>query len=326
MNIRSGRSVILLGVFLICLLPACGPTAAETPEALTLKVSWTFREGDYTLLVADALGYFEEHGLQVEPLLYEPSGRALPDLASAEIEGSLLSMGELILASNSSDLRAIMAYDSGPLYSIVASPAIASAADLVGKRVGVNIHTSGGMFALFILDRVLPTARQVQFIEMSPEQVVQSIPERVEAGLVWEPFTSRALEAGNHVLYTSEEYPALVPGLIVFRRAVVDQHPEAIRAFLLAWNAAVTYRQSNPQEALALISQATGLPASQLGITGKDKLYTISDNLALFSDPDAGDPSSIYYVADFNLNYIMGLGDITNLPDLDSILDPSFLR
>jgi NitT/TauT family transport system substrate-binding protein len=177
-----------------------------------------------------------------------------------------------------------------------------------------------------MLDKLLPSTADVQMVEMSAEQVVQGIPEHADAGLVWEPYTTQALQQGDQLLFTSDDYPALVPGLIVFRGAVVRQHPDQIRAFLLAWNDAVTYRLNRAPEAMELIARITGLPRTQLGITGRDQLYTIDDNRALFADETGDDPSSIYYVANINLNYIIGLGDITTPPELAAILDPSFLR
>jgi NitT/TauT family transport system substrate-binding protein len=316
----------LSGLLLACLLAACAPAVPTESPAPPFRVAWTLREGDYTLLIAQEMGYFEDHGVQVEPVLYDTSLHAIPDISGAEIEGGLMSVGELILASSVSDLKAVLVYDSGPIYSVVASPDIATVADLRGRRLGVNLHTSSGMFLTYMLDRLLPSAGQVQMVEMSPEQVVAGIPDQVDAGLVWEPFTTQALQQGDKILFTSDTYSALVPGMIVFRGPVARQYPDQIRAFLLAWNDAVNYRTSHAPEAMELIAKVTGLPRTQLGISGRDTLYTIDDNVGLFADPAGNDPTSIYYVANFNLNYVIGLGDITTPPDIEAILDPSFLR
>ena len=104
------------------------------------------------------------------------------------------------------------------------------------------------------------------------------------------------------------------------------ERPNDIRAFIQAWNEAVEYRIDNPQEALEIISQATGMSEDELKIDEGETLYSIEDNLRFFEDPSGIDETSIYYIANFNLNYIIGLGDITRPPDLTTILDPSFLE
>ncbi len=43
------------------------------------------------------------------------------------------------------------------------------------------------------------TANDVTYVEMSPDQVSQSIPGQIDAGLVWEPYTSQALKQGKVV-------------------------------------------------------------------------------------------------------------------------------
>lgn len=321
------RSVLveLITLCAVCLLAACSG-GVPAPEHPPLKVAWAHRTGDYTLVLAQQMGFFEQFGIEVEPIEYSVFSRAIPDIAGAKLDGGLLTIGEAILATNATDIKGVMVYDSGGIYSVVASPEVASIASLRGKRIGVNLHTSSEMYVSYMLERALLNSRDVFFIEMSPEQVAQGIPDQVDAGVVWEPYTTEALRQGNKLLYSSDRYSTLIPNLIVFRRAVVEQRPDDIRAFLLAWDAAVKYRLQYPQESLLLISQATGLPVNQIMISEDTTLYTLEDNLGLFEDNPGSDAGSIYYIARFNLDFLIVIGDITSPPDLGSILDPSFLK
>jgi NitT/TauT family transport system substrate-binding protein len=161
---------------------------------------------------------------------------------------------------------------------------------------------------------------------MDPQQVLQNIPDQVDAGLVWEPFTSQALQKGEKVVYQSTNYSTLIPKLIAFRTVVVKQRPEDIRAFILAWNDAVNYRISHPQESAVIISKATGLPTSDLNLTSNITIYTIDNNTQLFANNPGTDASSIYFIAEFNRDYLITIGYITNPPDINNMLDPSFLK
>jgi NitT/TauT family transport system substrate-binding protein len=291
-----------------------------------MRVAWTIKEADYTLLVAEKMGYFEKYGLDVEPVFYNATSQAVSDMAGAKIDGGLLTIGDLILASGQTDVKGVMVYDSGAAYSIVASPDIKSVRGLRDKRLGVNLSTSGEMFITYMLSGVSMNTQNIRLFEMAPDQVPQSIPSVIDAGLVWEPYTSEALRAGNVLLYKSDRYSSLIPGLIVFRQAIVEQRPEDIRAFIQAWNEAVDYRTSHPQEVLILIMQETGLTEGELGITGKDKLCTVEDNLALFAENPGKDASSIYYITQFNLDFFIRVGDITKPTDIEILLDPSYLK
>jgi hypothetical protein len=94
----------------------------------------------------------------------------------------------------------------------------------------------------------------------------------------------------------------------------------------LAWNDAVNYRISHPQESAVIISKATGLPTSDLNLTSNITIYTIDNNTQLFANNPGTDASSIYFIAEFNRDYLITIGYITNPPDINNMLDPSFLK
>jgi NitT/TauT family transport system substrate-binding protein len=177
-----------------------------------------------------------------------------------------------------------------------------------------------------MLKSVRMTPNDVIYVEMSPSQVSQNIPGQIDAGFVWEPYITESLQQGKQVVYQNDYISTILPRLVVFRKAIVDQRPKDIRAFILAWDEAVNYRISHPQESLAIITKATGLPASDISLTSNRTLYTISRNVKLFADNPGTDPSSIYFIAGFNRDFLITVGYITNPPDINVLLDPSFLE
>jgi NitT/TauT family transport system substrate-binding protein len=323
---RKNRPALgLLLAFIICFSAACaGAEPASAPASL--KVGWTLWQGDYTLLIANQMGFFKDHGVKVEPVRYDSSTQVSLDLAGAELDGGLLTMSDFLLASNLADIKAIMVSDNGGQYSIVASPDIQSLNGLRGKRIGVNLHTSGELFVVDMLKTKFMTSNDVTFVDMTPDKVSQNIPAQIDAGLVWEPYTTQALKQGKVVVFRSDAISSLIPKMIVFRSSVIDQRPQDMRAFIQAWDEAVQYRSSHPQEALAIISQATGLSSNDIRISGNINLYTIQYNLILFADTTGTDPNSIYTIAGKNRDFLITAGYLTNPPDLNALIDPSFLK
>ena len=219
-----------------------------------------------------------------------------------------------------------MVSENGGRYAIVASSDIQSVGDLRGKRIGLNLNTTSELFVSYMLQGQQMTSNDVTFIEMSPSQVSQNIPGQIDAGLVWEPYLSQALAQGKKLIYQSDYYSTLIPRLIVFQKSVIDQRPADIRAFVLAWDDAVNYRISYTQESLAIISKATGLSPSDLTLTSNRTLLTLNSNIKLFANNPGTDPSSIYFIAKFNRDYLVNMGYMTNLPDINTLLDPSFIK
>jgi NitT/TauT family transport system substrate-binding protein len=322
---KNRIAIRLFFITTICSLVACSG-AASTPAPQPLRVEWTLWQGDYTLLVAKQKGFFDKHGVNVEPIQYDSATRAIPDLAGAKIDGGIFTMGDVILTSTMTDVRGIMVSDNGGIYSVVTSSDIQSVKGLRDKRIGLNLHTSSEMFVSYMLKSVSMNSTNVKFVEMSPDQIAQNIPDQIDAGLVWEPYTTQALQRGEHVVYQSTNYSTLIPKLIVFRTAIIKQRPEDVQAFIQAWNEAVNFRINHPQESTDIISKATGLPADELTLTNSITIFTIDNNKKLFANNPGTDASSIYFIAGFNRDFLVTIGYITNPPDINSLLDPSFLK
>ena len=271
MNKKTSPLGLLL-VFMVCLSASCSG-GSSAPAGKPLKVEWSLWQGDYTLLVANQMGFFKNHGVNVEPVRYESSAQAIPDLAGAKLDGGLFSMSDVLLAASTADLKAVLVSDNGGQFSIVASPDIQSVQALRGKRIGLNLHSSSEMYVSSMLESGRMTSNDVTYVEMSPDQVLKAIPGQVDAGVVWEPYTSQALQQGKNIVYQSAYDSSLIPRLLVFRKALVDQRPNDIRAFILAWEEAVNYRISHPQESLAIISKVTGLSVSNLNLSQEYSIY-----------------------------------------------------
>ena len=322
---KKTSAIGLLLVFMLCLSASCA-SGSSAPASKPLKVEWSLWQGDYTLLVANQLGFFKKHGVNVEPVRYDSSAQAIPDLAGAKLDGGLFPMSDVLLAASMADLKAILVSDNGGQFTIVAAPDIQSVQALRGKRIGLNLHSSSEMYVSSMLESGRMTSNDVIYVEMSPDQVLKAIPGQIDAGMVWEPYTSQALQQGMNIVYQSTYDSSLIPRMVVFRKAVVDQRPNDIRAFILAWEEAVNYRISNPQESLAIISKVTGLPAGNLNLSQEYSIYTIKDNTKLFGNTLGNDPSSIYYIARFNRNFLITMGYITNPPDVGALLDPTHFK
>ncbi len=310
---------------LILVLVGCAGGGPKT-SSTTLRVEWTLWSGDYTLLVASKMGYFKNHGVDVIPVRYDNVSAAIPDMASLRLDGALLTMNDLILGTNLTDIRGVYVSDNGGVLSLVSSLDINNLQGLRGKRIGVNLHTAGELFVSNMLRSVRMTSKDVTYVEMSPTEVPLSIPDVADAGLLWEPYTSQAIKNGIRVLYQSPQNSSLEPRLLAFRAALIEQRPEVIRNFLLAWQEGVDYRNAHPEEFIAIISEMTGLTPEEITLSNDVAIYTMRDNLNLFSENPGKNPTSIYYVAGINRNFLVTNGYLTIPPDIEVLLDPSFLE
>lgn len=309
----------------IIFLSGCSAFSAPEPASRPLKVEWSIWEGDYTLLVAQEKGFFAKHGVAVEPVYYETYSKAIPDLASREIDGGLFALGDLLVLARIADVKAVMVYDSGGSSFLVAQKSLQGMDDLKGKRLGVKVGTFGEMVLDIILRMQGMALHDVTLVDTDPEQVAERLTAgEIDAGYVYAPYDQIAVEQGHQILYSGNDQTIIVPDIVVFHASVVKERPADVRAFTEAWFEARDYRISHPEECTQLISRLAGVTPEDAALSGNLQLYSLQENQRLYGKSGEG-PSAIYRLARANLDFLISRGRVTRLPDLDMLLDPGYL-
>lgn len=324
MSLHRFFRLIVLVLLVFSALAGCAPANTPAPKP-PLRIEWTQWPCDWIILVAQEKGFFEKHGVQVEPVLYEIFDQAMPDLAAEKIDGGLFVAGDLVAIVKNDNLRAVFITDvSDGADQIVASADIATIADLRGKRIGAALGTFGELFVREMLKSGNVSLKDVTLVNLNAEAVLDAIPAQMDAGHTWEPYTSQALANGQHILFTSADTPGLIADLLVFRTKILKERPEDVRAFIAAWLEALEFTRANPDEAAQIIAKQAGLNIEDVSFEG-DKLYNLQDNLAAFSQNPGADTSSIYFTTQLYIDFLISTGNLTSAPDINLMLDASFL-
>jgi NitT/TauT family transport system substrate-binding protein len=135
----------------------------------------------------------------------------------------------------------------------------------------VKIGISQGTIIEYVTDRLL------QAEGFSPDEIqyvaVPKIPDRInllqsgelEAGVMPDPAAALAVMQGASLVLDDRAYPEYGASVISFRKEVIDQHPETVRAFLAAIEQAVVSINSNPAKYASLLSEKQLIPPPLLG-------------------------------------------------------------
>jgi NitT/TauT family transport system substrate-binding protein len=304
------------------LLSAC----AKTPSAVKppLRVAWSLWPGYYPMAIAVEKGFFEKHGVQVEPVFYSSYGEQAPALASGKIDGAAGVLNDMLLDRVAEKVQVVLIADnSDGSDQIVAAPGILSAADIRGKRIGTVKGTFGEFFAHAMLEQkgILPA--EVTFVDVAPEAVPVAISNTIDLGHTYEPYTSQARAKGYTVIFSSAETPGLIVDVFAFRKSVLQERPADAKAFIAAWFEAVQYWQANPAEGNAIIAKATGQKVEEISVEGV-KLFGLAANLKAFKA--GNDTTSVYFTAQKAQQFLIFTGDISIPVKVEEILNASFLQ
>jgi NitT/TauT family transport system substrate-binding protein len=319
---RNLYTKLILFVAIISILMACSPLQMPEQQKEPIRVEFAHWWGDYTLIIAKEKGFFEKHGVDVEPLYYDTLSDTYPDLAAGQIDGALIAMGDIININHNMDMKVVAVSDDGGADSIVANPDINSIEDLKGKTVGVLTGSQYELMVVQMLRSASMSTDDVNVVKVDPEDTVSALnSNQVQAMYTWEPFLSDAISNGNKVLFPAEKM-RLFPDTIVFRKSLVDERPDDIRAFLRAWFEAVDYRLQNPEETRTIVAEYLGIDLEEVQLDSNLKIFTLDDNKAAF---DLQNEASIYETTRITSDYLISIGSVAQQVDPLELLDPTYL-
>lgn len=273
-SIRFTRraAVVAAGVALLIPLAACSAPAEEDGPT-TLRVGIVPVTPWLPVMVAEAEGIFDAHGLNVEITKVQQSpsaaigqqfeiGQATGSDFVQAVNGGL----DQVLISN-------IAYE-GDTTSALMVPAdsdISSLEDFEGARVGVATRSSVMAQSLIYLlheagvDTSTVTLQEMPFPTMSDQLAAG----QVDAIAPVEPFASQAEAAGAVRLLNPTKEAGLdasgggdVPVLFAASsREWAESHPEEVEAWRASLAEAIEFIEANEDEARAILQEFTGLPA-----------------------------------------------------------------
>jgi NitT/TauT family transport system substrate-binding protein len=151
-----------------------------------------------------------------------------------------------------------------PLFRLLAAPesGFKTPSDLAGVSIGVSKNT----IIEYVTDRLL-TASGVKAADISKKSV-PVIPERyqlllqgqLKAATLPDPMAKSALEAGAINILDDSKFPGYSISVLTFSAASLNSKPEAVKAFLQAWDRAAADINTSPESHRDLLLKSIRVP------------------------------------------------------------------
>jgi NitT/TauT family transport system substrate-binding protein len=243
------------------------------------------------MYVAAQEGLFAKHGVNVE---FVPVGAA-PErdqlIAAGQADGMINETLSTFFFNKDTTQVQIVRYalvpaQDSPHFFILASKD--SGITTPERLKDVEIGVSQGTVIEYVTERLLQAAG------LSSEEIktvaVPKIADRmsllasggIQAGVLPDPLAALAVQQGAVIVLDDAQYPQYGFSVISFRKAVIDEHPDAVRAFLAAIEEATALVNANPEQYTTLLSDKKLVPEPLLesykvppfplkGIPGEDE-------------------------------------------------------
>jgi NitT/TauT family transport system substrate-binding protein len=230
------------------LLAALSGCMREPEPALRIGTNvWI---GSEPLYLARELGHLDLGAVQL--VEYPSASEVLRAYRNQAIDGMVISLDELFsLAVDGLQPRAILVVDvSRGADAVVGRRDMRSMQDLRGRPVAVE----SGALGAFVLSRALalngmqPADVKVVHLE-SNEQPGAFERGQIDGAVTFDPYRVQLLRAGATTLFDSTQIPGEIVDLVAVRASALEKQPNAVRALLSGWFAALEYMKLEPKDA-----------------------------------------------------------------------------
>lgn len=217
-------------------------------------------------------GIFAKHKLEVELQSGQGGAAMLPAVSTGTMNFSVGNPLSVLLAkSKGLDMKIVSGYSNSlatgnDINGVVAraDSGIASARDLVGKKVAVNtINAQGDLTIKEVVSKQGGDPGAVQFLELPFQDMAAQLAQgNVDAVWVPEPFLSKLLAEGNKlVTYNNQAALPGLPTMVTFTSGTyAEKNPQVVSDFRAAMTETLALAQSNPDKVRALLPAFMKMP------------------------------------------------------------------
>lgn len=293
-----------------------------------LRVAYNQWAGFSHVFVAQDKGFFKEAGVEVELVPFPGPGDSLAPLVAGHLDVSLTTPDNVILLNATTDAAIGVVYmidTSDGADAVVAKAGIEKAADLKGKTIAVTLGEVNHLLLLKALQSAGLTEDDVTLVNMNPDEAGAAlVAGSVDAGVTWEPWVSKAVEAGGKAIFTSKDAPNILLDVVAVSKATREAKPAAIKALITGLDRGLAFMKDKPEEAHAIAAKWLEVEPADVGaMLDGVKLYTLADNAPLLGTADA--PGGIVEPLTAIASFMKAKGKIEKEPDVKAMVDPSLI-
>jgi NitT/TauT family transport system substrate-binding protein len=272
-------SLLLMTILGSALLGACAPAAAPqtaAAETVTLKMALLPILDAVPVFVAQREGLFAKHNVAVEIIPVGSAPERDQVIAAGQADGMVNEIVSVMLYNRDQLQVQIVRYaqaasQSTAHFYILASPQ-SGITDVSGLK-GVEIGISQGTIIEYLTDRLLQaeglSTADIKSINVPriPDRLNLLLSGELKAAVLPDPFGYLATQQGAVNVLDASKHPEYSNSVLTFRKAVIDEHPEAIRGFLAAVEEAVALINADPTRFSSVLTEQNLVPPTASGFS-----------------------------------------------------------
>lgn len=302
-------------------------TEAGRDASSSITLGYSAWPGWFPLAVTEEAGIFDEVGLDVELTFFADYLASIDAMAAGELDAVTQTLNDTMasLAFGSEQVIVVVNDNSTGNDKIICDESIGSIEDLEGKTVAAEAGVVDHFLLVQGLESVGLTEDDIDFRGVPTDAAAAGFAAgEFDCVGVFAPFWLTALERpGSKELFSSADFPGLIPDHIVASKELVDADPDAVQKLVDAWYLTLEYMEANPDEALEIMARvAETAPEEYEEFAEGTTIFTAEEALAAFEDGE--DTTSLPHTAELINPFLVESGFTEEEAPLEGLFDASF--
>ncbi len=260
-------ALVLAVLMLVAFAAGCGKSEPAKPaqpapaakKAEPILIAYTPWNGYGALFIAAEKGMFKAKGLDVQIQSIEDVGARKQAIVAKRIQGMAASVDVSVAALGQGvPLKFVWAFDASAGADgllVTKASGIKTFADLKGKEIAYHKGSASHLYLSTLLKKNGMKDSDVKSVEMKASEAASALMAgKVPAAVTWEPHITKAAAAGNIILSTTKDTPALIADVLVLHEEFVKNNPDTVQKIVAAMSEATDFIQKNPAEAAKIMS------------------------------------------------------------------------
>jgi NitT/TauT family transport system substrate-binding protein len=286
-----------------------------TAQAEPLRLRYAIWVGYGPLFVAKEKGFFDREGVDVELIELDDHTAAFAAFYAGHVDALAAAMQEAVAFAEPDEepLACVLALDdSRGGDGILATKDIRTIADLAGKSVAYGDRGISQFYVNVLLKEVGLSQADIDFVDLPADKATEAFMlGEVDAAVTWEPYLTQGQSvAHGHLLADSSERPGLLGDCLMTQPSIFNDRKEEFQAIARAWDAAVRYVKTHPDQANQIMARNMGDwledPAVVADMLRGVALYDADRNREYFGTPKQ--PGQIYQTMQYAIDVWSDLG------------------
>jgi NitT/TauT family transport system substrate-binding protein len=301
----------------------------ESTEIDSIKIGYSAWPGWFPLAVAEQAGIFEQVGLDVELVYFADYIASIDAMAAGELDFVTQTLNDTMasVAFGSEQVIVVVNDNSTGNDKIICDGSIGSIEEMAGKTVAAEAGVVDHFLLVQGLESVGMTEDDIDFRGVLTDAAAAGFAAgEFDCVGVFAPFWLTALEReGSAEVFSSADFPGLIPDHIVATRDIVDNNPRAVQKLVDAWYLTLDYMADNPDEATEIMAGVAETSVEDYeSFAEGTTLFSAEDALEAFQPGD--DTTSLMYTAELINPFLVDSGFTESEAALEGLFDGSFTQ